>query len=323
MRRGVCLHPYMKKKHAERRWTVMLVPHGSGSSRAVEVSQTVVKALIGIGGVVALLFLVLGGAALSRGVNVTKSRGLERENQLLASEIQRLRERLVGLRDTLNVFSEREQALRLLAGLNPIDQGVRQAGIGGPSGQWSERDSLSAAGPNGRQALAARIDMDQLTRRANILVRSLNEAYDSASSQRSRYAALPSIMPTKGWLTSAFAREREHPVLHLARPHEGIDLSAPMGMDIEAPAAGVVTQVSWVEGYGNMLTIDHGYGLVTRYAHCSKILVVRGQRVKRGQQVAKVGNTGLSTGPHLHYEVWVNGRPVNPMKYVLPDAIVD
>ena len=313
----------MKKKHAERRWTVMLVPHGSGSSRAVEVSQTVVKALVGIGGVVALLFLVLGGTALSRGVNVTKSRALERENQLLASEIQRLRERLVGLRDTLNKFSEREEAMRLLAGLTPVDQDVQQAGIGGPSGQWSERDSLSAAGPNGQQALAARIDMDQLTRRANILVRSINEAYDSASSQRARYQALPSIMPTKGWLTSAFAREREHPILHLARPHEGIDLSAKMGMDIEAPAAGVVTQVSWVEGYGNMLTIDHGYGLVTRYAHCSKILVVRGQRVKRGQQVAKVGNTGLSTGPHLHYEVWVNGRPVNPMKYVLPDAIVD
>ena len=323
MRGGLCLLPHMKKKHAERRWTVMLVPHGSGKSRAVEVSQTVVKALIGIGGVVALLFLVLGGTALSRGVNVTKSRALERENQVLASEIQRLRERLVGLRDTLNKFSEREQAMRLLAGLSPVDQDVQKAGIGGPSGQWSERDSLSAAGPNGQQALAARIDMDQLTRRANILVRSINEAYDSASSQRARYAAMPSIMPTKGWLTSAFAREREHPILHLARPHEGIDLSAPMGMDIEAPAAGVVTQVSWVEGYGNMLTIDHGYGLVTRYAHCSKILVVRGQRVKRGQQVAKVGNTGLSTGPHLHYEVWVNGRPVNPMKYVLPDAIVD
>lgn len=313
----------MKKKTAERKWTVMVVPHGSGSSRAVEVSQTVVKALIGIGGVVALLFLVLGGTALSRGVNVTRSRALERENTLLASEIQRMRERLVGLRDTINKFAEREQAMRLLAGLSPLDQDVQQAGIGGPSGQWSERDSLSAAGPNGQQALAARIDMDQLTRRANILVRSINEAYDSASSQRARYAALPSIMPTKGWLTSAFAREREHPILHLARPHEGIDVSAPMGMEIEAPASGVITQVSWVEGYGNMLTIDHGYGLVTRYAHCSKILVVRGQRVKRGQPIAKVGSTGLSTGPHLHYEVWVNGRPVNPMKYVLPDAIVD
>ncbi|HYT62895.1 MAG TPA: M23 family metallopeptidase, partial [Gemmatimonadales bacterium] len=220
-------------------------------------------------------------------------------------------------------FGEREQALRLLAGLSPIDKDVQQAGIGGPAGQWFERDSLAGSGPNGKQALAARMDMDQLTRRANILVRSLNEAYDSASSQRSRYAALPSIMPTKGWLTSAFARERVHPILHLARPHEGIDVSAPMGMEIDAPAAGVVTQVSWVEGYGNMLTIDHGYGLVTRYAHCSKIWVVRGQRVKRGQKIANVGSTGLSTGPHLHYEVWVNGHPVDPMKYVLPDAIVD
>ncbi|MDP3911930.1 MAG: M23 family metallopeptidase [Gemmatimonadales bacterium] len=313
----------MRKKHAERRWTVMVVPHGSGSSRAVEVSQTVVKALLGIGSVVVLLFLVLGGTALSRGINVTRSRALERENRLLSGEIQRLRERLVGLRDTMNVFGEREQALRLLAGLTPTDREVQQAGIGGPSGAWSDRDSLSAAGPNGSQALAARVDMDQLTRRANILVRSISEAYDSLSSHRDRLAATPSIMPTKGWLTSAFARERAHPVLHLSRPHEGIDVTAPMGAEIEAPAAGVVTQVLWVEGYGNMLTIDHGYGLVTRYAHCSKILVVRGQRVKRGQKVALVGSTGLSTGPHLHYEVWVNGRPANPMKYVLPDAIVD
>jgi murein DD-endopeptidase MepM/ murein hydrolase activator NlpD len=311
------------RKNAERRWTVMLVPHGSGASRAVELSQTVVKTLVGIGSVVALLLLVLGGAALSRGVNVTRSRALERENRLLASEIQRLRDRLVGLRDTLNVFTEREQGLRLLAGLAPVDADVQQAGIGGPAGQWSERDSLAAAGANGAQALAARIDMDQLTRRANILVRSIGEAYDSLSSHRARYAATPSIMPTKGWLTSAFARERVHPILHLARPHEGIDVSAPMGAEIEAPAAGIVTKVDWVEGYGNMLTVDHGYGLVTRYAHCSKILVVRGQRVKRGQKIALVGSTGLSTGPHLHYEVWVNGRPVDPAKYVLPDAIVD
>ncbi len=301
----------------------MLVPHGAGASRAVELSQTVVKTLVGIGSVVALLLLVLGGAALSRGVNVTRSRALERENRLLASEIERLRDRLVNLRDTLNVFTEREQGLRLLAGLAPVDAGVQQAGIGGPQGQWSERDSLAEAGPNGSQALAARVDMDQLTRRANILVRSIGEAYDSLSSHQARYAATPSIMPTKGWLTSAFARERVHPILHLARPHEGIDVAAPMGAEIEAPASGVVTDVKWVDGYGNMLTLDHGYGLVTRYAHCSKILVVRGQRVKRGQKVALVGSTGLSTGPHLHYEVWVNGKAADPVKYVLPDAIVD
>src|SRR2546428_10919410 len=100
----------MKKKRTERRWTVMLVPHGSGSSRAVEVSQTAVKALVGIGGVVALLFLVLGGTALSRGVNVTRSRALERENQLLASEIQRLRERLGRRRAPLDVLRARAPA---------------------------------------------------------------------------------------------------------------------------------------------------------------------------------------------------------------------
>jgi murein DD-endopeptidase MepM/ murein hydrolase activator NlpD len=310
-------------KKVERRWTVMVVPHGSGSSRAVEVSQTFVKALVGIGSVVALTFLVLGVAAISRGVNITHSRALENENRLLADEIQRMRERMTGLRDTLHRFGQREQELRLLAGLVPTDTTVQQAGIGGPAGSWLERDSLKALGVGGQQALAARTDVDALARRANILVRSLNEAYDSLSRQRDRLAAMPSIMPTKGWLTSAFMRERVHPILHLARPHEGIDVSAQMGAEIEAPASGIVTDVKWEEGYGNMITLDHGFGLVTRFAHCSKILAVRGQRVKRGQVIAKVGSTGLSTGPHLHYEVWVNRKPVDPMKYVMPDAIVD
>ena len=311
------------RRSSDRKWTVMVVPHGSGSSRAVEVSHAVLKALVGIGGVIVLLLLVLGGAALSRGVSITKGRMLERENHLLADEIQRMRSRLAGLHDTLSTFNQRAQEMRVLAGLNPIDSSVQQAGIGGPVGTWSERDSLTASGALGAQALTAREDLDGLTRRANILVRSINEAYDSLSSHQSRMAATPSIMPTKGWLTSAFAAERVHPILHMARPHEGIDVAAQAGAEIEAPAAGVVTQVTWEDGYGNILTIDHGYGIVTRYAHCSKILVGRGARVKRGQIIALVGSTGLSTGPHVHYEVWVNGKPVNPIHYVLPDAIVD
>lgn len=301
----------------------MLVPHGSGASRAVELSQSVVKALVGFGSVLAIVLLVLGGAALSRGISITRSRALERENQLLADEIQRMRERLVGLRDTMHVYSQREAEVRLLAGLAPIDSNVQRAGIGGPTGTWSERDSLATTGAIGQQAIAARQDMDELIRRANILSRSVGEAYDSLASHQTRFAATPSIMPTKGWLTSAFSSERVHPILHLARPHEGIDVAAPMGAEIEAPASGVVTDVRWEDGYGNFLTIDHGYGLVTRYAHCSKILVVRGQRVKRGQRIALVGSTGLATGPHLHYEVWMNGKAIDPLHYVLPDAIVD
>src|SRR5256886_14477072 len=108
----------------ERRWTVMVVPHGSGTSRAVELSQTVVKALAGIGSVVALAFLVLGVAAISRGVNITRSRALENENRVLADEVQRMRERLAGLTDTPNKFSEREEELRPLARVTPPGTGV-------------------------------------------------------------------------------------------------------------------------------------------------------------------------------------------------------
>src|SRR2546429_8775744 len=126
------------RRKAERRWTVMLVPHGSGASRAVELSQTVVKALVGIGSVIALLFLVLGGAAIARGVSITRSRALERENRLLADEIQRMRERLVGLRDTLTQFSAREQELRLLAGpLHPHAVHTQRGTRGRPGiGLW-------------------------------------------------------------------------------------------------------------------------------------------------------------------------------------------
>src|SRR5207245_4800781 len=99
----------------------------------------------------------------------------------------------------------------------PTDTTVQQAGIGGPTGTWSGRDSLKALGPGGQQALAARLDVEALARRANILVRSLNQAYDSLSHHRERLAATPSIIPTRGWLTSAFMREPIQPILHLTR----------------------------------------------------------------------------------------------------------
>src|SRR2546427_3975756 len=143
------------RKKAEGGGTVMVVPHGAGSSRAVEVSQTFVKALIGIGSVVALTFLVLGVAAISRGVNITHSRALENENRLLADEIQRMRERMTGLRDTLQRFGQREQELRLLAGLTPTDTTVQQAGIGGPAGTRVAAARLQEPRPGRQQAPAA------------------------------------------------------------------------------------------------------------------------------------------------------------------------
>jgi murein DD-endopeptidase MepM/ murein hydrolase activator NlpD len=198
---------------------------------------------------------------------------------------------------------------------------VHQAGIGGPAPGTADR--LARAGVLGARTEEIKVDLDALIRRANLLASSFREAADSLSLHRDRLSAMPSLMPTTGWLSSAFTSMRMHPILHVARPHEGIDVTAPMGAPIAAPAAGTVISTGWETGYGNTIEINHGFGIVTRYAHTSKILVHQGQHVSRGQQIALVGNTGLTTGPHLHYEVHVNGKPVDPLKYVLPEAIVD
>jgi murein DD-endopeptidase MepM/ murein hydrolase activator NlpD len=227
--------------------------------------------------------------------------------------------RLATLADTLSRISQRDARIRVLANLDPIDPQVQAAGIGGPAAP-----EIGLAGLSGitRRTADIRVDLGALIRRANLLASSFKEAADSLSVHTARLAATPSIMPTQGWLSSAFSSMRAHPILHIARPHEGIDVSAPMGSPIEAPAAGVVSDAGWETGYGNTITINHGFGIVTKFAHASKLLVKTGQRVARGQRIALVGNSGLATGPHLHYEVHVNGRPVDPLKYVLPEGVV-
>ena len=194
----------------------------------------------------------------------------------------------------------------------------------GPRPPDSASLSLLSAGVLGRRADEIRVDLAALIRRANLLAASFSEAHDSLAHHRDRMAAMPSIMPTTGWLTSAFTSMREHPdSARRSRPHEGIDVTAPMGAPIQSPAGGTVVKAGWETGYGNVIEIDHGFGIRTKFAHCSKLTARTGQRVARGQVIAEVGNTGLATGPHLHYEVHVNGKPVDPLRYVLPDVVVD
>ncbi len=119
-------------------------------------------------------------------------------------------------------------------------------------------------------------------------------------------------MPVRGRITSGFG-VRFHPILRVSRMHTGIDMGAGHGAPIYAAAAGEVVAASHMRGYGNVVIVSHGGGVTTVYAHASRLLVRSGQRVKRGQVIAAVGSTGLSTGPHLHFEVRVNGRPVNPL----------
>jgi murein DD-endopeptidase MepM/ murein hydrolase activator NlpD len=305
---------------AKRRWTLVLVPHGSEPSRIVEVSHGVLRVAASAAAGILVLVLLAAYATVSHTADLSRTARLQQENSTLARELGELHGRLATLADTLTRISQRDARIRVLANLEPIDPQVQAAGIGGPSGVTA----LGVSDITGiaRRSAEIRFDMGALIRRANLLAVSFKEAADSLSLHTARLAATPSIMPTRGWLSSAFSAMRTHPILHIARPHEGIDVSAPMGSPIEAPAAGVVADAGWETGYGNTIVIDHGFGIQTKFAHASKLLVHTGQRVSRGQRIALVGNSGLATGPHLHYEVHVNGRPVDPLKYVLPDGVV-
>lgn len=311
---------------SERRWTVVLVPHGSGESRSVQLSQRALRWIAGFAAVLAVAVAVFGYSAITKTIDLTRLDRLEKRNRLLRTELSQAEQMLTALTDTVEAITSRDQQVRLLAGLEPTDPDVQMAGVGGPAGAWTEREQILSEGPTGRQALAVRANLDNLIRRANMLAGSFSEAVDSLSTHVERLSRTPSIspiMPTVGFFSSPFARSRIHPIHHEARPHEGIDISAPMGTPILAPAAGRIVDVSTRSGYGKMVTVDHGYGVVTRYAHCSKVLVQVGQWVKRNDRIALVGNTGIATAPHLHYEVLINGRPHNPTNYIFPEAIVD
>jgi murein DD-endopeptidase MepM/ murein hydrolase activator NlpD len=305
---------------AKRRWTILVVPNGSAPSKVLEVSRGLLRLAGTVGVVLFVSALLVGYATVSRRLDLSRTAALEVENERLVREIGDLSGRLEHLSDTIAKISRRDARIRVLANLEPIDPQVLAAGIGGPAAAGAE--TAEAATPGLRRAADARVDLNALIRRANLLASSFDAAADSLASHKERLAATPSIMPTRGWLTSAFSSMRSHPVLHVARPHEGIDVSAPMGTPIEAPAGGLIRSAGWEAGYGHTVEIDHGYGIMTRFAHASRLLVRQGQRVARGEKIALVGNSGLATGPHLHYEVHVNGRAVNPLRYVMPETVV-
>jgi murein DD-endopeptidase MepM/ murein hydrolase activator NlpD len=321
----------MPPKH----WTILIVPPGTGETRTIHVGPRMRRALI-TGAVTSGLLVTSAIAILFTPYGTPSARLLLAQNARLERQMGEINARLGTLSDTLTALGARDQQIRLLAGLPtepasgpsddtaPVDTTVAASSTPVQPGVRSLAGLASNPFPKpflGRLGFGSRPDVDALLRRASELSQSFRAVSDTLTKNFERLASTPSIMPTVGWLSSQFSQSRFHPVLHQNRPHEGIDLSAPMGAPIIAPASGRVLAVSFEPGYGNTFQIDHGNGIVTRFAHCSRIVVHVGQLVTRGQLIATVGNTGLATGPHLHYEVHVNGQPVDPLKYVLPDRV--
>jgi murein DD-endopeptidase MepM/ murein hydrolase activator NlpD len=238
---------------------------------------------------------------------------LKEENQQLKSQVMLVQEKVAHISATLDRVERFDAKLR--TAVTQLQDPERNLAIG-PVGA-AEEAAIPGPAPAGEQspsALPGRLS--SLEGEASRQEQSLRELQEYFDDQRSLLASTPSIWPTRGWVTSDFGT-RIDPYTAERRMHQGLDIATPHGQPIFSPSDGTVVFNGTEGGYGKVLVIDHGYGVKTRYGHLAEVFVRLGDRVQRGEKVAAVGNTGRSTGPHLHYEVRVNGIPENPRKFIL------
>jgi murein DD-endopeptidase MepM/ murein hydrolase activator NlpD len=301
----------------------MLVPHDNERVRSWQLTSRMIRAVATTGVVGLLLFALFGVGFFARQGGHLQAAQLRRENRLLAAEVEQMRAQVQELNRSMDTLATRGQQYRVIAGLPDIPSDVQQVGVGGP-GTSRSAPLMYLNARLGSRVAETSDDIGTLNRRARLLRSSLDEAFGVMRSNRERLASIPSVAPTSGPLTSLFSPARRHPVLRITRPHKGVDIAARVGEPILAPARGrVVFAGNRGNGYGNMVEVDHGFGYVTRFAHASRLTVRSGQTVRRGDTIALVGATGLVSGPHLHYEVEVNGRQVDPLNFIIADAIPD
>jgi murein DD-endopeptidase MepM/ murein hydrolase activator NlpD len=209
---------------------------------------------------------------------------------------------------------------RVVLGAEPIDKSIREAGVGG----MDRYEEIKEKGIiNDEIIVKLSESVDNLRRKIYIETKSQDEVVELAENKEKLFASIPAIQPVSNKqliaLASGFGM-RIHPVYKVKKMHTGIDFAASIGTPIYATADGVIDQLEVsFSGYGKMIEIDHGFGYRTRYAHMHGFAVKKGQKVKRGDLIGYVGDTGLSTAPHLHYEVFVNGKHVNPVYYFFND----
>jgi murein DD-endopeptidase MepM/ murein hydrolase activator NlpD len=287
-------------------------------------SISVHKRVIVVGSVLLGILLLFGIGAgirmLALSARNSEFHDLQAENAALKEQIAVLTGKVSEFEGEMAEHAEFEERLRILADIEPMDEDVWGVGVGGPE--------LAAAsdvtGTEGDNISGLNEDIDRLLRQLKLQSYNFTRILQSLKGKSDELAHIPSIRPLDvGYVSSSFGK-RHDPFTGRISRHEGVDFSARRGSKIYATADGTVRKARYDRGYGYTVEIDHGNGIVTRYAHNDKLLVRPGQKVKRGDVVAYLGNSGRSTAPHLHYEVVVKGVPKNPLGYILPsDTVVD
>ncbi len=270
-------------------------------------------------GLALVLASVIAWGMDARWIGTPEEAALRAENEALQEQIAEVGDRMSSFSKRLKRLSRTDQRLyRTLLRAEPISEDVRQVGVGGVD-VYREAERFSE--PTATLIRETSQELDELERRMNLQRTSFRHLTDLAAQYREKLSQLPILLPTNGPIISGYGL-RYHPILHVRKMHEGVDMLVRTGTPVVAPGDGVVERIAYGPGYGRFIEIAHPEtGYTTRFAHLSEVMpnLEEGDTVERGQKIALSGSTGRSTGPHLHYEILdEDGRPVNPIYFFAP-----
>lgn len=296
------------------RYSVLIANRQTGSVRRLTFARR--PALIILGTIMSIPVLIGLGARWSARAEiqslVASNESLRLENDSykvatgeLAQQISTLQGAMTDLTDQAQLDPSSRDAI------NSLPQALKSRAMGGaPMLAPIDGNAASTAKATPGEATASTLNI--LKDLLGVLENRLDSVRTGVERQQALASATPSIWPVIGWLSSAFG-SRQDPVNGGADFHPGLDITADYGTPVKATADGTIESSGWAGDYGNMVLLKHGYGMATRYGHMSRLAVSAGQTVKRGQVIGYVGATGRTTGPHLHYEIMLNGSRINPM----------
>jgi len=300
---------------AKRFFTVLILPDATSPARKLHVNRSVVTGVSAVLAVSVLAFAFFLYQYVSLNVRMLELKQLRQEagdRNLLAAKVSQLEGELSRLRDL-------DRKLRVVAGLDKGDDQQPATAMGGAEMQSRLALLNALKQQSGRVMDWVTRDLEALGQEITSRERSFRELKTLLEEKRSVLASTPTIWPVKGMVTAGYGY-RTSPFTGQREMHEGLDVAAPHGTPIVATADGVVSFSGPLSAFGNVVFVNHGHGFTTFYAHNSSNRVTEGQTVKRGEVIAHVGASGRATGPHVHYEVQVNGATVNPLKYIVDQS---
>ena len=330
---------------SKKSYTLLIMSNRKGRTQSFSISAAIFKLGVILFCISVVLFSAVSVDYVGLLLETNESKRLRVENESLRRQFSVIDSKVRSLEVGLERVKSFSTKLKLITNVNDEDRSIK-LNIGAnskrgqevsefnkpikdrkPASEFLKADSMflntapldrfrKELTQEGKDYATLSIRIDRAVRETELREQGVLELYETLVERQSLLNATPSIKPVHGWYTSRFGY-RVDPFSGRPEMHKGLDLAAPLGTPIYSPASGVVSYVGYETGYGKLISIDHGYGVKTRYAHNSQIFVELGQKISRREVIATVGSTGRSSGPHLHYEVRVHGVPVDPINYIL------